>query len=159
MSPVDSLPEPKQGVPQPDHLDYALLRVDGAPGTEPIGGTAEPGALARKWIELPTQPYDFHPNTALFIVQHPQGDPLQLALDTDALIGVNANRTRVRYRTNTLPGSSGSPCFNSNWELVALHHGGDPDHKPTYNQGIPIHTILKTLSGHGHKDAIGEQEI
>ena len=30
---------------------------------------------------------DINPSAALFIVQHPQGDPLQLALETDAIIG------------------------------------------------------------------------
>jgi Trypsin-like peptidase domain len=163
MSSVDSQPEPKHGVPQPDQLDYALLRVDGAPGNEPIGGAAEPGAVARKWIALPALAYDFRPNTALFIVQHPQGDPLQLALDTDAIIGVNANRTRVTYRTNTLPGSSGSPCFNSNWELVALHHSGDPNfdpaHKPTYNEGIPFTAIVDLLVRRGLAEVLGEQAL
>ena len=41
------------------------------------------------------------------------------------------------------PGSSGSPVFNLDWELVALHHLGDPayDHPPAYNQGVPIDKI------------------
>jgi Trypsin-like peptidase domain len=125
MSPVDSIPEPKNKVPHPDQLDYALLRVEGSPGTGPVGGMSEPGSPSRKWIEVSTQSYDFRPKAPLFIVQHPQGDPLQLALDTEAVVGVNANCTRVTYRTNTLPGPSGSPCFNSNWELVALHHSGE----------------------------------
>lgn len=28
------------------------------------------------------------------------------------------------YLTDTLPHSSGSPVFNSEWEVVALHHAG-----------------------------------
>jgi V8-like Glu-specific endopeptidase len=32
----------------------------------------------------------------------------------------------VQYTTDTLPGSSGSPVFNDNWEVVALHHAGGP---------------------------------
>ena len=74
---------------------------------------------------------------------------MKLALDTQAIIGVNGNATRVRYRTNTEPGSSGSPCFDANWNLVALHHAGDPNftpgYNPQYNQGIPIATIAKLL--------------
>lgn len=43
----------------------------------------------------------------------------------------------IRYRTNTLPGSSGSPCFSQGWDLVALHHNGDPEFwTPTYNAAI-----------------------
>ena len=36
-------------------------------------------------------------------------------------------RDFLYYRTDTEPGSSGSPCFNDPWELVALHHSGVPD--------------------------------
>jgi hypothetical protein len=159
MSPVDNQPEPKSGVPQLDELDYALLRLGGAPGTAPVGDTPEPDAPLRKWIEVPTQPYYFQPDTALFIVQHPQGEPLQLALETNAVIGLNQNHTRVTYRTNTLRGSSGSPCFNSNWELVALHHSGDPNfdpaHKPAYNEGIPSTAILTLLEKRGLGQELG----
>jgi len=153
MSPVDGQPEPKSGVPQLDELDYALLRLDSVPGDTPVGDKPEPEAPLRKWIKVPTQSHHFQPDTALFIVQHPQGEPLQLALDTNAIIGLNENHTRVAYRTNTLPGSSGSPCFNSNWELVALHHSGDPNfaptHRPTYNEGIPFTAILALLEKRG----------
>ena len=48
--------------------------------------------------------------------------PLKLAPDTEAVLSVNANGTRVRYANNTEPGSSGSPVFDINWNLVALHH-------------------------------------
>src|SRR5687768_18362021 len=32
----------------------------------------------------------------------------------------------VMYTADTLEGSSGSPAFNRDWELVAVHHGGVP---------------------------------
>jgi hypothetical protein len=159
MSTVDNQPEPKSGVPQSDEMDYALLRLEGAPGTAPVGDKPEPDAPLRKWIKVPTQPYHFQPDTALFIVQHPQGEPLQLALDTNAVIGLNGNHTRVTYRTNTLRGSSGSPCFSSNWKLVALHHSGDPNfdaaHKPAYNEGIPFTAILALLEKRGLSKELG----
>ena len=31
---------------------------------------------------------------------------------------------RIHYRTATEGGSSGSPVFNSSWDLVGLHHSG-----------------------------------
>ena len=86
----------------------------------------------------------------LLIAQHPDGSPLKLALDTEGVTSVNANGTRVRYATNTEGGSSGSPCFNIDWKLVALHHLGDPARdrqKPKFNQGVPIGIIGKRLSG------------
>lgn len=163
MSAVDLQPEPKICAPQPDELDYALLRVEGSPGLDKIGDSPDPGAQSRKWIEVPAEPYDFLPDTPLFIVQHPQGDPLKLALDDDAVIGLNANATRVKYKTNTEAGSSGSPCFNANWDLVALHHSGDPNfdpaHKPTYNEGIPFGAIADLLHKRGHMGKLGEQPL
>jgi V8-like Glu-specific endopeptidase len=75
-----------------------------------------------------------------------KGAPLKLAMETQAIMGLNQNSTRVKYRTNTEPGSSGSPCFDADWNLVALHHLGDPNFsKPEYNQGIPFMAILDAL--------------
>ncbi len=86
------------------------------------------------------------------ILQHPEKAPLKLALDTKSIIAVNANHTRVTYRTNTLGGSSGAPCFNMDWQPVALHHSGDPAapaFPPTRNEGIPLGAITSHLTRHG----------
>jgi hypothetical protein len=159
VSPIDLEADPKSGVPDPGELDYALLRVDGSPGTAPVGGKLEPGVPPRGFVKLPAQPHTFDPGSALLIMQHPQGAPLKLAIDTEAVIGANANATRVTYRTDTLPGSSGSPCFNSSWELVALHHSGDRSFNPVYNEGIPFSAIINLLEQRGLKGEFGEQEI
>lgn len=156
---MDFEPEPKSGVPQTDELDYALVRVAGQPGYQPIGQKPEQDAPRRGWIEVPTLAYDFQPDTPLLILQHPKKTPLKLALDTDAIITLNSNKTRVTYRTNTEAGSSGSPCFSINWELITLHHAGDPDFIPLYNQGIPFTAVLKHLEERGYKDKLGEQKL
>lgn len=121
-----------------DQLDFALLRVQGQPGNE------------RGYITLPSRAYRFHDAPAIFIAQHPNGEAMKLTLDTDAFIELLPNATtpyRVRYRTNTEHGSSGSPCFNQDWELVALHHSGDPTKisVPEWNEGIPINAIVAFL--------------
>jgi len=42
---IDKSPYVTENItPQPDELDYALLRIDGSPGTEPIGNKVEPAA-------------------------------------------------------------------------------------------------------------------
>jgi hypothetical protein len=162
LSPLDLVPEAAADPPE-DQLDYALVRVADAPGNEPVGGQRQTGtdAPARGWFTPQPTRYDFVADSALFILQHPAGNVLKLALDTQAVIGANQSGTRVRYRTNTEHGSSGSPCFESSWGLVALHHSGDPDysklHHPTYNQGIPFAAILKLLERRGKLDLLGEQ--
>ena len=74
-------------------------------------------------------------------------------------MAVNANRTRLTYKVNTEGGSSGAPCFSTDWELLALHHSGDPnfdlDHKPQYNEGIPLEAILNLLTERGKRQALG----
>jgi hypothetical protein len=129
---------------QPDELDYAILRLEETPGSLPVSDLAVDDR-PRGWIEIPEHPTEFVEDNPLFIVQHPSGGPLKLALDTQAVLSVNDNQTRVRYRTNTETGASGSPCFNSDWELVALHHSGIV----RYNEGIPIHAVAGLLKQRG----------
>jgi hypothetical protein len=143
-SKFDHEKEPKSGVPQPDELDYALLRPQDSPGEDLVGeaGTSP----ERGCIQLP-QPgteYDYSTNKVLFIVQHPLGEPLKITSNT--FRDCNENKSRLTYLNDTHPGSSGSPCFNANWELVALHHSGDPAFRPQYNEGIPIAQIVNLLN-------------
>lgn len=143
-----------QFVPDPTKLDYALLRLQEDVGNMPIGSEdlLFINASARGWFKLPSKAYQFTANEIIIIVQHPDRDPISIALDT--VVAVNDNRTRVRYQTNTEKGSSGSPCFDGNWNPVALHHIGDVREKPEYNQGIPLYTIVQSLPDEA-KQAVG----
>lgn len=58
------------------------------------------------------------------IIQHPNGEPKQLALRENQV--VDMLELFVHYETDTEPGSSGSPVFNDQWEVLALHHSGVP---------------------------------
>jgi endonuclease G, mitochondrial len=60
----------------------------------------------------------------LNIVQHPNGEPKQLAMRENRLVDLLENF--LHYETDTAPGSSGSPVFNDQWEVVGLHHSGVP---------------------------------
>jgi hypothetical protein len=141
--------------PQTDQLDCAVIRLSKSLGNFVIGDKPEAHGDRRGWITLPSPGVasDLKVHSPLFIIQHPQGDPIKLALSTDAVQSVNANRSRVRYSTNTESGSSGSPCFDQNWNLVALHHAGDPNfdvgHRPEFNEGIPVDAIVTFLNTQG----------
>ncbi|MGD9892759.1 MAG: endonuclease [Dehalococcoidia bacterium] len=58
------------------------------------------------------------------IIQHPNGEPKQIALRENRLVDLLENF--LHYKTDTAPGSSGSPLFNDQWEIVGLHHSGVP---------------------------------
>jgi hypothetical protein len=148
---VDSCPHG----PGAEDLDYALLRLRGAPADAPIGERAEPGAAKRGFIPIPAEAHTFSEHDPLFILQHPAGEPLKLAIDTDAIVGVIDGGRRVRYTTNTEPGSSGSPCFDQSWNLVALHNRGDMSPSPKFNEGIPISRIHALLTKRGFADLLG----
>jgi hypothetical protein len=105
-------------------------------------------ARRRGWLRLPTMLPDLSLKDPLLIVQHPDGAPLKLAIDTSAFLELNSNRTRMRYTTNTEPGSSGSPVFDLEWNLVALHHLGDPavdKLTPEFNQGVPLDIVRRRI--------------
>lgn len=61
----------------------------------------------------------------LTIIQHPGGDRKSLCVRENRFI----RRTDdvLWYTTDTLGGSSGSPVFNNEWQVVALHHAGVPE--------------------------------
>lgn len=59
------------------------------------------------------------------IIQHPEGKPKQLALRENRLIDLFDDF--LHYVTDTAYGSSGSPVFNDQWEVVGLHHSGVPE--------------------------------
>jgi hypothetical protein len=147
---AETTEDPDTPEPTPDELDYALLSL-----SNPIG-SAEAGGHPRGWITLPENPATLAVGAPLLIVQHPDGAPLKLALDTDAVIGFNAGKTRLRYSTNTEPGSSGSPCFDMEWRLAALHHYGDPAWQhPKFNQGVPAHLIRQKIVADGREALLG----
>ncbi|PTT68410.1 trypsin-like serine peptidase [Arthrobacter sp. HMWF013] len=58
------------------------------------------------------------------IIQHPEGQEKQLALQQNELI--DRFDQFLHYHTDTSPGSSGSPLFNNQWEILGLHHSGVP---------------------------------
>ena len=61
------------------------------------------------------------------IIQHPRGQLKQIAFRKNEILSFpNKSKDFLFYTTDTEPGSSGSPCFNDQWELVALHHSGVP---------------------------------
>ncbi|HEY2435267.1 MAG TPA: DNA/RNA non-specific endonuclease [Vicinamibacterales bacterium] len=62
------------------------------------------------------------------IIQYPDGGPKKYGVrDNELLVPAEPNELYLQYTTDTLPGSSGSPAFNKDWEVVALHHSGVPE--------------------------------
>ena len=63
------------------------------------------------------------PAPRMFIIGHPQGGELKFSIHDNRLLDYGPDR--LRYRTRTEEGSSGSPVFEADaWQVVGLHHAG-----------------------------------
>ena len=63
------------------------------------------------------------------IVQHPKGELKQIVIRNNTLLDLPEKPPLdkyAHYETDTEQGSSGSPVFNDQWEVIALHHSGVP---------------------------------
>jgi V8-like Glu-specific endopeptidase len=129
--------------PAPDELDFALLQLAEPIGSEPIGSQGQP-TPARGWLALPKEAPKLDVGDPCFILQHPEGGPKKLTIGkmTDVTAG---GERRLRYDANTLPGSSGSPCFTDQLELFGLHHAGDSNFNAAFNQAIPLHLVYAEI--------------
>lgn len=64
----------------------------------------------------------------LTIVQHPDGTAKKVCVRENRLL--KRDEEVIWYSTDTMGGSSGSPVFNNEWQVVALHHSGVPEIGP-----------------------------
>ena len=113
-------------------LDYTLVAVDGDPGL--------------RFGVIPVVRADVSVGMRVNIIQHPGGQPKQIALVDNEI--AYSDETVIQYLTDTLPGSSGAPVFDDEWRLVALHHSGgwipEPSTQSTHfrNEGIALNALI-----------------
>ncbi|MEY9419450.1 endonuclease G [Bradyrhizobium japonicum] len=127
-------------------LDYALVRLD---NSARLGGRGH----MRLAPDVPLEQ-----GTRLNIVQCPGGGPLRFAIRNNFFVGTGPRTNHIRYVTDTMEGSSGSPVLDDQWRVVALHRGAhavDPqaisrEDQTTpvlkfHNMGVGIHAVLAHL--------------
>ncbi len=92
-----------------DEYDYALLCFHPADDF-----TIQP-------VEFDTST-QLEPRSPLNILQHPEGEEMKISLSNNGVVKTHEEKGLVLYVNATKQCSSGSPCFNQDWKLVALHH-------------------------------------
>jgi V8-like Glu-specific endopeptidase len=114
-------------------FDFVLLKVEEKILAEKA---IQPTPLAS---DLPAK------GTALNILHHPGGNTMKLSTSENGVTGIYEERGLVQYVTSAIDGSSGSPCFDDNWEVVALHHAQRSRSWGSVREGILIHSILQRI--------------
>lgn len=106
----------------PDRLDATVVRL---PDLGATAGLKVSSALPRL-TKL----------SRAYVVGHPRGGGLQLSMHDSQLLDIDDAERLLHYRTPTDPGNSGSPVFNTAWEVMALHHGGSSSTPWLHGNGI-----------------------
>jgi endonuclease G len=117
-----------------DDLDYVLLQVEAKI-------TQEKEIKPARW-EVNKLPIA---KMGISVLQHPEGDSMKLSISQDGITGVYQNSGLVQYVNKTALGSSGSPCFDENWYLVALHHAQRARSFGTIREGILFASIYQEI--------------
>lgn len=119
--------------------DWAVIRIPGMPDDASILPLGH-GAGARL-------------NGPAFVIQHPCGQRKRVAYTRNTI--TFSDERVVHYLSDTQGGSSGSPVFDEQGRVIALHHaGGRPQEvsgQPPLkkNEGIAIARVLAGLGRHG----------
>lgn len=141
-------------------LDYALIRLDTVCKNHPSPPLSQ-------WNYLPV--YQERPaltqTSRLNIIQHPGGTTKKYGIRSNHFSGTcDSDSPYVQYTTHTEAGSSGSPVFDDNWKVVAIHHQWVEVKEHPYqgevvryhNQGVYVDRILKDIA---LRDPIVHEEI
>jgi S1-C subfamily serine protease len=110
-----------------------------------------------KPIPLLRDPETVTRNERVNIIQHPKGRRKEISLHDNKVTYVYDKV--IRYTADTEGGSSGSPVFNNQWDLVALHHAGwtEPDGSAS-NEGVRMTAIVNHLLNRENTESSGVLE-
>ena len=85
---------------------------------------------------------DAEPKPRLSVIGHPSGRELEISLYDNHLVALEP--PYLYYRSLTEHGSSGSPVFDQEWDVVAVHHAAD--HERGANEGVAVDAIRAELA-------------
>ncbi|MEU6811154.1 serine protease [Streptomyces sp. NPDC046831] len=122
---VDNTPQPPTRLElDPDGFFVADRRLDFALVLVAAGQDQRPPGETFGWNRLSAQGGKLVIGEPVNVIGHPMGRLKEIAV-RDNMLQVRLDDF-LHYRTDTEPGNSGSPVFNDQWEVVALHHSGVP---------------------------------
>jgi len=106
-------------------------------------------------VHLPPVTLKFAKGQYANIIGHPDGKPKMVSLRGNKITQVYENA--IEYTSDTEPGSSGSPVFDNDWKLIALHSSaGKQDSNGNWisNKGFRIDKIVAHIQRSGIDEGI-----
>jgi hypothetical protein len=79
------------------------------------------------------------------ILQHPGGKAMMLAISSSGVTGAYPDAGYLQYVSRTAPGSSGGPCFDDDWNIVAVHHAVRSRAFGVIGEGILMGSIYEAI--------------
>jgi len=128
--------EPGRYFATSEEMDLTAVRVEGNPN--------------ERWGAILIENQSCKEGDRVNIIQHPGGGHKQMSFYHNTVVHVE--RDRLQYVTDTMPGSSGSPVFDREWQLVAVHHASSSkglsgtNSCVTFNEGISVDLLNQLLA-------------
>jgi endonuclease G, mitochondrial len=130
-----------------DKFDFSIVAI-----ADPSGSSAVLG-----WLPLDPRENKIMQGEPVVSIQHPNQEDKKICLFDSELVDklTDPETPYLHYTTDTDRGSSGSPVFNRNWQVIALHHGSftagitesgaTAGRNLTVNEGIRVSRLLLAL--------------
>ena len=129
---------PQRFAIEPERLFYTSVDLDfSIVAVAPMDRTGTAPLAAIGWLPLIGGTGKAMEGEWLTIIQHPKGERKQVCVRENQLL--KRDTDVLWYSTDTQGGSSGSPVFNNDWVVIALHHSGVPEIKDGVWQTVDGH--------------------
>lgn len=113
-----------------ENLDYALLKV-------------EDKIRNARLLYLPYDLKSPIKNTGLYMLHHPEGEPMKISIHNNGIKDISKNR--IQYVAESRCGSSGAPCFNDQWKVIAIHRSESSQGLTLRQEGVAFHAIYTEI--------------
>jgi len=117
------------------NLDYVLLRI-----SEQVSQVLSIQPFTCDGVARPVR------RQSINILQHPNGEPLQISLEENGVSDVYPDAGTVQYISITNEGSSGSPCIDGDKHLVAIHHAARETPFGSIREGVLMSAIFPEIA-------------
>ena len=134
-------------------LDFAAVAV------KPAARSGRSDIARFSYLRLHAETGKVSKGDFVTIVQHPDGEPLRIALRENEVIDADPAKPVIWYRADTAHGSSGAPVFNDSFQVAALHSSGRIQRNDRGEYALRAGGFAKNIEGLRDSDVIWEANV